>query len=535
MRISKTIPFENFDKYITFIISILLLFPIFLQANKVMASYQAITGAKAMALSDAVTANPPHLMAIHYNPAGLSQAREGLVYHQCLTALSFHRRNQFSPDPSFDILNIYQSEDDPIANQSSSHGKSYLYYPLYGDIHGESVNYPLPLGVTYRQLGSRWIMASGSYMPFAWGNQYDSNDPSQYQSYAHYQQHLIYASPGIAYQFNDTFSLGVALGVGQTALGQSSMIRFPNDIMARSKFYNRPGGLGPFDSIANMQLDLRDDTALSFNAGILWKPLPDLQVGCVYRSPIIANPKGTYHIQYSNELLMLTQWCRENPGNDTLLHAPGLGDIDKALESGSLYLEKFQWPDSFQLGIQYQLYNQIKLMLDFQWTHWSGQEKYCLVFEDPNNQLIRLLQAMRQNSIEAQTIIYEKKAKDTLSCHLGLEWQLKESLLIRGGFAYQPQSSEDSYMNLFSMPGVTSISAGLEWRWPNRWVIEQGVAYFRSQNKTIHNNTSQQLNLEDSSNVFFSPYAGQSVSTKVSGFVFSLNVRIPLSQMSYRF
>ncbi|MBF0452079.1 MAG: outer membrane protein transport protein [Candidatus Magnetomorum sp.] len=504
-----------------------------IQASTVWAIQQMVTGAKAMALAGAVTASPPDLMAVHFNPAGLSQAREGLVYQQGLTAVSFNRHHRFSPDPSFDILNVSHAEDDPVANRSSAHGKSYLYYPIYGDTHGTSVAMPLPLGVSYRQSNSKWVMASGSYMPFAWGTCYDKNDPSQYQAYAYYQQHLVYASPGIAYQWSDTFSLGVSMGMGQTALGQSSIVRFPNEIMARSKSLPIPGDAGPFDGLANLQMNLRDDMAFSFNVGALWKPFSVLQLGCVYRSPVITRPKGTFHVQYTDELLMLTRWYRENPGYANSLNAPGLGDIDQPTETGSAYLEKYQWPDSIQMGLQYQALPHFRMMLDLQWTRWSSQKDYRLVFEKSDSQLICLLHSLGQTSVEGQTVVYEKSARDTLSYHFGMEWQIKESLLLRGGLSYQPQAAKDSHMSLLSIPDVTVISTGIEWRWPNRWVIEQSLGYFVSKDKTIKNNSSQQLNLTDLNNVFFSPYAGQHVSTKVSGFVFSMNVRIPLSQMKY--
>jgi len=512
-----------------------ILYILFYQSTSAMAMYQMITGAKAIALAGAVTANPPSLMAVHYNPAGLVQAREGLVYYQGLSTTSFNRQNHFSPDQSFNVLNISHASDDPITNRSSMQGKSYLYYPIYGDSHGDTINFPLPLGATYRRSDSRWIMASGSYMPFAWGNCYDSNDPSKYQAYEYYQQHLIYASPGIAYQWNDFFSFGLSMGIGQTALARSSIVRFPNDTMARIQSLPIPGKPGLFDGLANMRLNLRDDIAMSLNAGILWKPFHNLQFGCVYRSPVDSHPKGNIHIQYTDKLLKLTQWYRKNPIYANSLKTPGLGEINQPFETGTAYLKKYQWPDSIQMGIQYQPSSCIKLMFDFQWIRWSAQNEYRLVFEKPDNQLIHLLQAMGQSSVEGQTIIYEQKASDTLSYHFGLEWQFRESLFIRGGLSFQPQSTKDSHINLLSLPDTTYISSGIEWRWPNRWIIEQGFGYYISDNKTIPNNTSQRLNLIDSNNVFFSPYAGQNISTKIFGFVFSLNVRIPLSQINYTY
>lgn len=513
-----------------FLLLFILLFPI-----KSLAIDQMVTGAKATSLAGAVTANPPGIMAVHYNPAGLSQAREGLMYQQGFTFMGFNRKNQFSPDLSSRVLDLYDPSDDPVSNRSSGRGKSYLYYPIYGDMHGDIFSLPLPLGVSYRPQNSRWVMASGSYMPFSWGNSYDPDDPSQYQSSAYYQQHLVYASPGVSYQWSDSFSLGISIGLGQTALGQNSTLRIPNDILPLSQTFPIPGDISPFDSLGHMNLEMRDDTAFSFNAGVLWQPFSSLKLGCVYRSAINSHPKGTFHIQYSDELLRLSQWYRDNPAiSQKLLNAPGLDKLYNKSEAGSIHLNSFQWPDSIQMGVYYKAKFNLRLMFDLQWTRWSGQQEYRLIFEKKDTQLVSLLNSLNQSSVKNQTIIYQKENSDTWTYHFGMEWQIKESLAIRSGFFQRPQAIEDSNMDLMSMPSLTYISAGLEWRWPNRWIIEQGFGYFVSKNKSIQNNVSTQLNNTDLKNTFFSPYAGQTVSTKVSGFVLSMSVHIPLSQIVYR-
>ena len=500
-----------------------------------MAIDQLVTGAKSTALAGAVTANPPEIMAIHHNPAGLSKSREGIMYQQGLTGLGFNRRNHFSPDKSSSSVNSFDPSEDPVSNKSSGRGKSFLYYPIYGDMSGDIFTLPLPLGISYRPQNSRWVMAFGAYMPFSWGNSYTSDDPSQYQSSAYYQQHLVFASPSISYQWNDVFSVGFSIGLGQTALGQDSNLRIPNDILPLSKIPTVNGEIGTFDSLANIQMEMRDDTAFSFNAGALWSPFPSLKFGCVYRSPINSHPKGTFDIQYSEELLKLSKWYRENPTiSNELLKAPGLGKIYNKNESSSIKLDSFQWPDTIQMGIYYKAKFNLRLMFDLQWTRWSGQKENRLVFSKSDIQLMSLLKALGQESVNNQTLLYQKEKKDTWTYHFGLEWQIKESLAIRSGFFRRPQSIEDSHMDLMSMPDLTYIGAGVEWRWPNRWVIEQGFGYFISKNKVIQSNGSTQLNNTDMNNAFFSPYAGQKVSTKVSGFVISMNIHIPLSKTVYK-
>jgi long-subunit fatty acid transport protein len=167
----------------------------------------------------------------------------------------------------------------------------------------------------------------------------------------------------------------------------------------------------------------------------------------------------------------------------------------------------------------------MRIMFDIQWTRWSRQDSYKLVFHNKDNPLILLLDALDQST--GKVITYPNQMKDTLSYHLGIEWQLKESFKFRNGISYHPQSVSDSHMNMMHLPEMVYLGAGFEWQWPNRWVISQGLGYFVSKNKQIE--SSKMLNSWNPDSSFFTPYSGQVVSTKVSGVVFSFSVKVPLS------
>jgi len=480
---------------------------------------------KSIGLAGAVVSNPPGLMAIHHNPAGLYQAREGLVYHQSLNLMTFNRKNRLSPIPSFEILTLNSSED-PVANQQSGSSNTSMYYPFYGDIQGDMLLLPLPAGITYRPEKSRWIMAMGSYMPFYQGIQFSPDDASQFQTQQYYKQHIVYASPTIAYQWNDSFSMGLSLGFGQTAWGHNYRLRILNDRFARSLLLGPVPDVGPFDGLADLQLELRDDMALSLNLGVIWKPTQYLTFGFVYRSAVATHPKGRMNIHFTDKFMDLTRYCRDNPYFSRQLEASGIEKIHYQQSANTVELEQFYWPDTLQVGTQFALSDNIHMMFDVQWTRWSRQDSYQLVFHSKDNPLIILLDALDQST--GQKITYPNQMNDTLSYHLGVEWQLKESFKLHNGISYHPQSVSDAHMNMMHLPDIIYFGTGFEWRWPNRWVIEQGIGYFVSQNKLIEN--SKQLNYWNPDSSFFSPYAGQNVSSKVSGFVFSLSVNVPMSR-----
>ncbi|ETR71366.1 MAG: aromatic hydrocarbon degradation membrane protein [Candidatus Magnetoglobus multicellularis str. Araruama] len=481
---------------------------------------------KSIGLGGAVTATPPGLMAIHHNPSGLSQAREGFVYYQGLHAIAFKRKNQFSPDDSFQVLGISASQD-PVANHESASGNTCLYYPIYGDAHGEIQILPLPTGMTFRPQNSRWIFATGVYMPFLQGIQFDADDPSQYQTQSYYQQHLVYASPSIAYHWSESFSLGMSVGIGQTAWGQSANLRIINDRFSQSYFLPPIPNIGPFDGFSRMQWQLRDDFSMSFNLGILWAPGNNLTVGCVYRSAIPTQPKGQLEIHFSDDFMTLTRYCRNHRGFSSQLNAYGLENIEQQHSVHSVSMDQFKWPDSFQIGLQYDWSRNFCIMFDIQWTRWSHQNDYQLVFQNKDNPLVLLMDILDQTVDDR--IVYPRKMKDTVSCHLGMEWQVKESFKLRGGVSYHPQTVSDSHMSLIDIPDKIFMGTGFEWRWPNRWVIEQAVGIYLSTDKTIDNGTSQRLNQLDMKRSYFSPYGGQQVSSQAFGVIFSMNVRVPFS------
>jgi long-subunit fatty acid transport protein len=478
---------------------------------------------QSIGLAGAVTSNPAGLMSIYHNPAGLSQSREGFVYHQSLNMKTLIRKNSFSPVPSFEILRLNSSQD-PITNQQSGSGNISMYYPFYGDAQGDMLLLPLPSGMTYRPPKSRWIMAIGSYMPFFQGFQFSPDDPSQYQTQQYYQQHIVYAAPTIAYQWNDSLSMGFSLGFGQTAWGHNYRLRILNEQFAQSAFLPKVPDVGPFDGLADMQFELRDDMALSFNLGFIWKPTQCLSFGLVYRSAVATHPKGQMNIRFTDEFMALTQYFRDHPYFPRL-ESSGLEKIYHQQSSNTVELEHFDWPDSLQAGAQFSLLDHMRIMFDIQWTRWSRQDSYKLVFHNKDNPLILLLDALDQST--GKVITYPNQMKDTLSYHLGIEWQLKESFKFRNGISYHPQSVSDSHMNMMHLPEMVYLGAGFEWQWPNRWVISQGLGYFVSKNKQIE--SSKMLNSWNPDSSFFTPYSGQVVSTKVSGVVFSFSVKVPLS------
>ncbi|MBW2597005.1 MAG: outer membrane protein transport protein, partial [Deltaproteobacteria bacterium] len=195
---------------------------------------QLAVSTKALSLGNAVTACPPGLMSIHYNPAaGLTLLPDNQLSAGMLYALQMTRTERFSKDPDFE--GFMGNNDDPVAGTegTSTHGFSYL--PGVG---GQAMLAAPNVGLSHREPGSKWTVAFGSYVPYGVGlsiDDYnrDNNNPIRFGGSALYNQRMIYAAPAIAYKVTDTLSVGLSVGVGQAAEAIQGMImRAPSEMVA---------------------------------------------------------------------------------------------------------------------------------------------------------------------------------------------------------------------------------------------------------------------------------------------------------------
>src|SRR5690625_506759 len=63
---------------------------------------------------------------------------------------------------------------------------------------------------------------------------------------------------------------------------------------------NPQEGLGPFKSLASLDVQMEQRFSPSYNLGILWEPRDDCAWGAVWHAPTKVHMKGKYSIKYSN-------------------------------------------------------------------------------------------------------------------------------------------------------------------------------------------------------------------------------------------
>ena len=182
---------------------------------------------KAMSMGHAVTADPPGVMSIHFNPAGLARLDGRRVDLQFVGA-DFSLESEFSAPPDY---NVFGFSDDPVVCDdvpddgvdfcrnfktatSSVEGIS-LYIPFINDTvdlpPGPLIAGPLP-AFSIRPAGSKFTFGTATYLPMAAGFYRDEDDVGNYMGERVALERITYLSPSVAYQVNDELSIGASIG-----------------------------------------------------------------------------------------------------------------------------------------------------------------------------------------------------------------------------------------------------------------------------------------------------------------------------------
>ncbi len=503
---------------------------------------------KAISLANSVTADPPGIMAVHYNPAGLIHMPDGKTIAMGLTFPVLKKTSYFDQDPEFEGF-LGGFKDDPLDGTlgTNSHGRMYL------PIANKELNFLLStnLGLSYREEGSKWTFAFGQYAPFAVGFAHnDPDDPVRYGAQHVYRQHLVYMAPSVSCQVTDKFAWGLTVGLGQTAMGGGLDMRAPNDMVALTKVIGDAtedlevpilseltfpppwfgGGVGPYDRLASFEMSMRDDFSPNFNLGLLWEPYPWLSLGSVYQSPIKVQLTGKYRFDYSDEFQRMINWFGSSP---TLMMISGMLNLPTSsvpYQSGTVTSE-YEFPQRVQFGLKLKPFKRLSLMGDLHWANWSVLDEDRYTF-DQDIQLLQLIKVLGYTGGN-RDLIMRRNFEDTWHWSLGLELQLTDWLAMRMGYEYRPTSVQmELYDSLYALPDLNFYGAGFNIRLKNDIQIDLGFGYLVNDGITIPNNSSSLLNSTDPFKPVYNPYAGLDYRQKTEVFLGSFKMTMPMEVMS---
>jgi long-subunit fatty acid transport protein len=487
----------------------------------------------AMSLGNAVTADPPGLDSIHFNPAGLAKiqgnTRSDTVFGAALRVTShFHQ-----PD-GFDVGGFTQ---DPLDGTTSAHNGQAIFIPILGKA---SPRIPIALAaglaLSYHNEGSPWTFATGTYVPQAVGIDRSKNpdDPARFDGKKVVIQRLVYLSPSVGYKVNDQFSVGLAIPIAHQGFALDTDMRFPNQLLGiigklqdawcgdsgnpldtlgfglcgTDSSGQQSGRLRPFNSVGEMRFAATSPADITFNLGALWQPTDSLGFGAVYQSGSRTVMTGTYNFHAEP---MLPEFVRH-------MYQSLYGPIVAAMfgfptsiptDQGGNFTMVLPQPAHWQFGLKFKPIDRVQWNFDAGWTDWGKWNELTFQF-DRNVNLLDMARLFGQ--ADSSKLVIPRGYRSVWSYGTGLQIEVADGMKLRLGYEPRKSSVPANKIDLIApMPELPVKSIGFSYTARDGSVIDTGFSYAKGR-YNVPANTDCNLNCTDFFNVIYNPYAGLDVS-----------------------
>lgn len=512
-----------------------------------------IGSAKATALANAVTADPPGIDSIHYNPAGLAKLK-GRQFN--VKALGFY----LSPKTDFGknrspclsgetcLFDDFNPPQDPLENSHSKTDGLTLALPIFGaqDVPFDFVGAPL-VGFSYNPEGTNITFATQTYLPIGAGYYRGEDDPGRYNGGKFGLTRLTLLSPSVAVQLNDQWAVGASMGISWEGIALGMDVRLPNMLTlltdyVNAEYCNNPnfsdirdnidlcgGKLGPYTDIANVYVEIEDTISLSYNVGVLWEPSEWFSWGFAYRSASPGDLEGDFTLTYSDEFSNLfgDLWraLPEGVANAGTTLLP-VGNYDT--EAGVKRVEKgkvsatFDIPQHVSTGISIKVTPTFKVNFDLHWSEWGTIETLPLTFGDSSLDFLKVTTLIGL-SPNGKTLAFPRNYKSLVNAAIGAEYIYNDRLTLRAGIEDRRASIPLNKADLIIPLGASKlIAGGLSYKWSKRATIDIGGGIMIS-DQDIKSGLSDNANSNNQGKLLYNPYSGLDFRTKTNVAMFNLN------------
>lgn len=487
------------------------------------------TSVVAMALGNAVTADPPGIDSIHFNPAGLARLTGDSETMNNFGA-SIRTGANFTAPPGFDVGGW---TEDPVAGKSTGPVRQGMYVPGYGKPGWRLPGVLIPgLGMAWNKPGSPWTFATAAYMSQAMSldRTTDVNDPAQFGGRQVQIQRLVYASPSVGYKYSDTLRFGVSVPISHSAFVVDTNMRFPNELLGvfgklQQGWCPESGGniidtfgfgvcgggkdgmVSPFKKAAHMRLEMTAPFDPTINLGVLWEPAPWLALGAVYQ--------GGSQTQYNGSYVFDTEPMLRNfvKGLNASLLGPIAGAVlgfpssIPAQQHGNLRAT-IPFPSHWQVGIKLRPVRFAQLNIDASYADWGQWKSFVFQFD----QSIKLLEVARLYGIpDSGKLDIPRGYKSVVNFGFGLQLFPTDKLTLRAGFEPRKSSIPADKIDLMApLPNTKLYGLGLNYKLSKNSDISLTASYMVGKFTTPANSDCN-LNCNTFLNIIYNPYAGLDV------------------------
>jgi len=490
-----------------------------------------IGNAKALSLGNAVTAAPPHIDSIYYNPAGLAGI-EGLQVQVKGLVAAFELETQLhAPDAYLDFLSALNLNDpilDANGNATSRTTQFNAQLPGVG-----LVTLPVPGavlgGISYKpERYSRWTFANSVFAPLMAG--VHRTDPAgAFIGKDVSVTRLTYFAPTFGYKVTEKFWIGAGLNISYFGVGADPIsIRVPDLLTAAGGLATGAdsplctaipsvsliidpcsGSLRPTEPLADLHATLEDYFSPTYNLGFLWHVNDWISWGGVYHSGSKDVLKGDIEIKYTQQIKDLVNGLNNNT-NPALLNAIRFvfptwpsGPAEDDISESSV---DFEYPASAGTGVKVQVLPRVSVSLDLKWTGASAWDEWIAEFQDPMEVLG--LVAIINNDVNQNRVRIPRRYQDYLAYGVGVEYQYNHRIILRGGYEFRespiPKSQADAVVPIGELH---TFGTGLNFRIDKDSDIDLAAAYITSTTEAPAC-TSPNANDCGISSLVYSPYSG---------------------------
>lgn len=502
-------------------------------AQAQLANNLTIGNPKAMGLANAVTADSTGIDAVHYNPAALTKLKGRQTTVKFLTGVMDIRAG-FDAPPGYGE-DFFGYSDDPEANSSSRTLTPAMYLPGLGGMTEVPMLFAPLAGLSINPPGSKFTFATNVYAPMALGYSRDDDDPGRFQGKEVALQRITYFSPSLGYEVNDELALGLSIGFSHQAMALNQDFRNPGLLTGVARLFNEAlcvpglelvqilanfcgGKLSPFDSLANLDLDLQQSLSPTYNLGVLWEPTDWFAWGATYQSEARMHLKGKYRVDYSKDWQGFWSGMQGSLFGAILSPLFPYGNVDEEVGNASLDMT---YPDNFSTGIKLKPFDKWQFNMDWRWSGYSDWNEFEIKF-DRELDVLRIAKNFDPADATANTLTLDRGYEDTWSWALGVQYDLNERVQLRAGYEWRPSAIPDDKADALAPIGDAHLyGLGVGYRWDKETQIDLGFNYFVSKTD-IPANTSCNTNCTGLDNLVYNPYAGMDVETSVHAYILAL-------------
>ena len=517
---------------------------------------------RSLALGNAVTADPPGISAVHFNPAALTKI-EGLQTDMQGIIANFDIQREFTVPAGY---NVFGYSDDPMVcndgpevtadictdfkdKVSGDVEYASLYVPVLKKMVDFGAGQPIAaptMGIAYNPPGSKATFASAVYAPLIAGFGAENGNPGNFMGQQVALERITHLSPTVGYQVSDELSIGGGVGMSYQAIGLKSDLRFPNELIGMLRMIdevvctpfkensdiitdilllgmcNTEEGMNPFGKFGQMELALEQSLSPSYNLGVLWEPREDFSFGMVYQSAAKMRMKGRYRIHNAKAPQEMIKGLMSSPTGQILAAILGFPNAVPNSESGLVSMD-FEYPQHVQAGIKYKVMPDLQINFDVGWTDYRAWDKFRFEF-DRQISALKIAKLLSEN-VTDNSLALPLKFTSPWNWGIGIEYSATDRLKLRAGYEPRSTSIPDGKRNtMVPINGAQLFGMGIGYRFDADTDLDLSIGFLRSKDN-IPANASSLANLTGVNNLIFNPYAGLNVKTDTKITILGLNYR----------